>query len=206
MPDERPLPLPAKLIEQHRTRVIDALSEHFALDHINVDELDQRIGRAYALTTPAELDRLLEGLPSLTTTPAAAPALLPIPASDGPAHRTLFALMSGVARRGAWTVPRRMTAVALMGGVEIDLRATRLPAVTTIRALAVMGGIVVTVPPGVRVESDGFAIMGGFEDQLSEPGSTSPEAPVVRVSGFAFMGGVEVKVSALIAGGENQGD
>jgi hypothetical protein len=103
--------------------------------------------------------------------------------------------MSGVVRRGVWIVPRRISAVAVMGGIEIDLRSTPLPPVTEISILAVMGGVVITVPAGVRLESSGFAIMGGFEDQLSQPGSTRPDAPVVRVSGFAFMGGVEIKVS-----------
>jgi hypothetical protein len=60
--------------------------------------------------------------------------------------------------------------------------------------LAIMGGVEVTVPPGVRVESDGFAIMGGFEDQVETAASTDPNAPLVRLTGFALMGGVEVKV------------
>jgi hypothetical protein len=103
--------------------------------------------------------------------------------------------MSGVVRRGAWVVPKRMNAVAFMGGIELDLREAVLdPGVTEIDVLAVMGGVVVTVPPNVRLESDGFAFMGGFEDQLKQPASGDPNAPVVRLTGFAFMGGVEARV------------
>lgn len=51
-----------------------------------------------------------------------------------------------------------------------------------------------TVPPNVRLESDGFAFMGGFEDQLEQPASGDLHAPVVKLTGFAFMGGVEVRV------------
>jgi hypothetical protein len=194
MTDERPLP--AKQIEHYRTRVIEALSEHFAQDRLTMDELDTLIGRAYTLQTPAALDELLTGLPPLTPSDGVPPTAVTVPVKAAPAHRTLVALMSGVVRRGAWPVPRKMTVIAVMGGVEIDLRSTPLPdGVTEIRALAVMGGVVVTVPPGVRVESNGFAIMGGFEDQLDRPGATSPDAPVVRLSGFALMGGVEVKVA-----------
>jgi hypothetical protein len=36
--------------------------------------------------------------------------------------------------------------------------------------------------------------MGGFEDQLKQPASGDPDAPVVRLTGFAFMGGVEARV------------
>jgi predicted membrane protein len=82
-----------------------------------------------------------------------------------------------------------------MGGIELDLRdATLDPGVTQISAVAVMGGVVVTVPPNVRLECDGFAFMGGFEDQLKAPASGDPNAPVVKLTGFAFMGGVEVRV------------
>jgi hypothetical protein len=106
-----------------------------------------------------------------------------------------MAVMSGVVRRGAWVVPRRISAVAFMGGVELDLREAIIdPKLTEIDVLAVMGGVVVTVPPNVRLESDGFAFMGGFEDQLKAPASGDPNAPVVKLTGFAFMGGVEVRV------------
>jgi predicted membrane protein len=92
-------------------------------------------------------------------------------------------------------VPKRISAVAFMGGIELDLReATLGPGVTEIEVLAVMGGVVVTVPPNVRLECDGFAFMGGFEDQLKQPASGDPNAPAVRLTGFAFMGGVEARV------------
>jgi hypothetical protein len=88
-----------------------------------------------------------------------------------------------------------MRAIACMGGVVLDLREARLTApVTDIYVVAVMGGVEITVPPDVRLESDGFAIMGGFEDQLKEPASMDPNAPVVRIHGLAVMGGVEAKV------------
>jgi hypothetical protein len=88
-----------------------------------------------------------------------------------------------------------MRAIAIMGGVELDLSEAELTAqVTEIDVIAVMGSVVVTVPPGVRLESDGIAILGGFEDQLREPASGDPNAPIVRVRGVAIMGGVETKV------------
>jgi hypothetical protein len=106
-----------------------------------------------------------------------------------------LALMGGVIRRGVWSVPARLRAIALIGGVEIDLREAILTAaVTEIRAFAIMGAVVVRVPPNVRVESDGIAILGGFEDQLEHPAAANPSAPVVRLTGFSFMGGVEAKV------------
>jgi hypothetical protein len=87
---------------------------------------------------------------------------------------------------------------ALMGGVELDLREATLTApVTDIYAVAIMGGIQITVPPNVRLEADGFAIMGGFEDQLHQAATLDSNAPLVRVRGLAIMGGVEARVLAV---------
>lgn len=189
--------LPQRQIENARERVIDALSTHFANDDISMEELERRIERVYAAQTLAAVGDALVGLPALAQPPSAAAVVSAraVPLPVGTPSRTLVALMSGIVRRGAWIVPDRLRAVALMGGVEVDLRNATLPPVTVIRALAVMGGIVVTVPPGVRVQSSGYAIMGGFEDQLDQPASHDPSAPLVRVTGLALMGGVEVKVA-----------
>jgi hypothetical protein len=61
----------------------------------------------------------------------------------------------------------------------------------------------VTVPPDVRVESDGVAFMGGFEDQLDRRATLDPKARLVRLTGLAIMGGVEVKV---MASGQDEAD
>lgn len=184
-------PVPAALLAHERERVIEALTEHFARDHLTMDELELRMDRVYSATTPGGLRAVLDGLPQLDLVPAAAP----VPDVARSETKTLFALMSGVVRRGAWLVPRKIRAIAIMGGVEIDLRDVHLPpGVTEVRAFALMGGIVVRVPPNARVEADGFAIMGGFEDQLHQPASSDPGAPVVRITGVALMGGVEATV------------
>jgi hypothetical protein len=49
----------------------------------------------------------------------------------------------------------------------------------------------------VRLETDGVAIMGGFEDKLLDAGATGRDAPVVRVTGIAIMGGVSAQVQAV---------
>lgn len=191
-----PRHLPGRPIEQVRERVIEALSEHFARDHLTMEELESRMTRVYAASTPQEVNALLDGLPALTASPP-----LPATADDhaiAPKLRdSLIAVMSGVVRRGLWKIPRRLRAVAVMGGIELDLREAVLsPGVTEIYAFVFMGGLVVRVPPGVRLETDGFAFMGGFEDRIYEPGAAARDAPVVRVTGVAIMGGVDAQVLA----------
>jgi hypothetical protein len=192
-----PRPLPTRPIEQVRERVIEALSEHFARDNLSLDELDTRMARVYSAATPQEVDALLDGLPAL-------PQGAPLPALSEPNAPTpklrerLVAIMSGIVRRGLWRIPRRLRVVAIMGGVQLDLREAELPpGVTEIRAFIFMGGLDVRVPPGVRLETDGVAIMGGFEDKLFDAGSAGPDAPIVRVTGVAIMGGVAAQVQAV---------
>jgi hypothetical protein len=185
---------PAVSLDAAREQAVERLSIHYARDQLTLEELESRLELAYAARTPEALDTVLVGLPALSTAPA---PRLPVPAGKRTPARNFIAVMSGVVRRGAWVVPKHINAVAFMGGIELDLReATLDPGVTEIDVLAVMGGVVVTVPPNVRLECDGFAFMGGFEDQLKQPASGDPNAPVVRLTGFAFMGGVEARVLA----------
>lgn len=185
-----------------REQVIQDLAEHFAQDRLSLSEYERRVELAWRASSNDSLRDLLHDLTPLAPVPVAAPATpAPRPASGVPAAagsrlKTFFALMSGVVRRGTWHVPERMRAVAFMGGVSLDLRQAMLSGpVTEIQVLAIMGGVEIIVPPDVRLESDGFAIMGGFEDQLKEPASRDPNAPVVRVRGLAIMGGVEARVA-----------
>ena len=192
-----PRPLPVRPIEQVRERVVEALSEHFARDHLSLDELETRMARVYSATTPADVDALVADLPALalgapvTVTPD---AYAPTPKLK----ERLVAIMSGVVRRGLWKVPRRLRVVAIMGGVELDLRQAELPpGVTEITAFVLMGGLEIRVAPGVRLETDGVAIMGGFEDRVHDYGLAPADAPVVRVTGIAIMGGVEAQVQPV---------
>ena len=187
-------PLPAANLEAAREHVVEQLSIQYARDQLTLEELESRLERAYAARTSEALNAVLAELPSLPLQVLSKPQPRALKA---PTSRNFVAVMSGVVRRGAWVVPQHISAFAFMGGVELDLRDAVLdPGVTEIEVLAVMGGVVVTVPPNVRLESNGFAFMGGFEDQLKEPASADPNAPVVRLTGFAFMGGVEARVLA----------
>jgi len=106
-----------------------------------------------------------------------------------------FSLMRGQVRRGQWAPGPEHSVLAFMGGAELDLRDARLdPRGTTIRAVAIMGGIVIIVGPDVEVRCEGRGLMGGFGD-LSGPPTLPPPfgAPTVHVTGLAVWGGVEIR-------------
>lgn len=188
------------------------LAAHFAEDHIGVEELERRLDRAYAATSLQELEALTSDLPALREEPETEPAVR-VRSDLGVSDSELaIAIMGGAERKGDWTPPRRLTVVAVMGGAEIDFREAEFGAPETdLFVLAIMGGVDVVVPPGVRVESNGLAIMGGFggaamrgRSGAGPRGETAhPKAPLVRIRGFALMGGVDVSVRLP---GESQRD
>jgi hypothetical protein len=99
--------------------------------------------------------------------------------------------MSGATRAGNWVVPAQFSALAIMGGVDIDLTNARFAErQVTITAVAIMGGIDIVVPDGVTVIVNGIGFMGSFEDNARVQGT--PGGPVVRINGLALMGGVDV--------------
>jgi hypothetical protein len=68
------------------------------------------------------------------------------------------------------------------------------PGPVEVHVLTLMGGVEIIVPPQLAVESDGVAIMGGFDHAGSAPAAADAEATVLRIHGFAVMGGVEIKI------------
>lgn len=187
-----------------KERVVQDLADHFAQDRLSLPEYERRVELAYRAASADALNDLTRDLAPLPPARVAQPGIATAPAESGLATqrdtraKSFFALMSGVVRRGRWTVPARIRAFAWMGGIGLDLRDATLTApVTDIYVFALMGGVEIIVPPDVRLETDGFAIMGGFEDQLKEPSSRAPDAPVIRVHGLAIMGGVEARVAGV---------
>jgi hypothetical protein len=124
----------------------------------------------------------------------------PITARDreAAADSVVVAILGGSRKVGRWRPPPHMHAVAFWGGVVLDLRDAILPdGRFEVSAFAVMGGVDIIVPPGLPVETNGVALLGGF-DQAAETvyGDDDEEGPRLVVSGFALMGGVSVRLRA----------
>jgi hypothetical protein len=175
-----------------RDRVAEVLRNAAGDGRLGLDELDDRLSAVYAAKTYAELEPITHDLPTSASRPN-------VPTSDRiggtPTSSWGIAIMSGFRRMGAWTVPRTFNAVAFWGGGSIDLRDARFAeAEVRIRAFAVMGGVEIIVPDDIEVHVNGVGIMGGFDHNVSGPGSRG--GPRVIISGFAFWGGVGVRRKA----------
>jgi hypothetical protein len=117
-----------------------------------------------------------------------------------PAQRSnagVVSFLSSHERDGHWEVPRRFRALAVMGNVELDLRAAEIGyGVSVIEVVAVLGNIELTIPPEIAIECDGDSLLGTFT--VKYEGRTSPSQAsrdrVIRVTGTAYVGAVTVKV------------
>ncbi len=186
---------PSVVTEAQRAFVIQRISEAFATDHLTVEQLDDRLSHVYQATSVSALEHLLADLDAPAQFGAGRPGAMRIAHEFSVPDRGVgVAVMGGFQRGAGWVVPRHFKAVALMGGVELDLRDARLAAgVTEIEVYAMWGGVEILVPDGVRVECVGAAVMGGFSATSDAANLDDPQAPVLRISGFVLMGGVEIK-------------
>ena len=181
-----------RVSDSDREQAADVLREAAGQGRISLDELDERLESAYAAKTYADLTAVTRDLPGPAQAPSAVQPAMAGRIGGTPRSKFSVAIMSGARRMGRWVVPRTYVGVAVMGGIELDLREAQFsePEVT-IHAYTCMGGIEITVPEDVDVDVSGFAFMGGFDHNASGPGV--PGAPRVRILGFALMGGVDVR-------------
>jgi Domain of unknown function (DUF1707) len=170
-----------RVSDADRETAVARLREAGGEGRLTLEELADRVERADGARTRRELDALTADLPSAPADPVA----------QRP-RGWIVAVMGGAARKGRWRPPRRTYVVTLMGGAELDLREAELADEVTITAVAIMGGVGITVPPGVSVELGGFALMGA-NGAPSDKLPPRPDAPVVRVRAFALMGGVGIE-------------
>lgn len=204
----QPVAAPAlRASDADRERVVERLRDAVAEGRLDMEEFQERLEAAYASRTYAELEPLTRDLPAVGGVPAGAAAAVAGPGQEQAAwperiggagtSSTAVAVMSGFQRKGQWTVPARFNAVAFWGGGDLDLREANFSQrEVVITCIAVMGGIQITVPPGVEVDVRGIGVMGAF-DQRGNPGPLQPGAPRVVVTGFAMWGGVEIRVKPL---------
>jgi hypothetical protein len=184
-----------RVSDNEREVVAERLRVAAGEGRIGLDELEDRISAVYTAKTYAELEPITRDLPD-------AAGGVPLPAvavqrgrwrvGGKPSRKTTIVFMGGSENKGAWVVPKKYTALAWMGGIELDLREAHFEDdEVTIFAACWMGGIEITVPEGLNVQVHGIGFMGGYSG--TPAGEIDPSAPTVHVKGFAFMGGVSVK-------------
>lgn len=182
-------------MNDERDLVIQRLSEHFAADRITLDELERRMELAYQARSPGDLMALTADLPTAHQLPA-------VHTERHLAPQRIRTALGNVVRSGNMVVPARLDIRAVLGNIELDLRAASFGPQTVISISAILGNVEIVLPDGVRVESDGTGLLGSFESHIL-PGAQPMvgTAPTVRLTGQAVLGNVEISSAPRIVEG-----
>jgi hypothetical protein len=157
------------------------LNEALAEGRLTAQEHSERLDSIYAAKTHADIVPLIEDLPARPD----APAQVAVPGEGGhTSGSAIVAVFGGATRKGIWRVPGTTTVVTVFGGAGREI---------TMRAVAVFGGMSITVPPEMRVIDSGAAVFGGRDVDSETPESMRPDAPLLRVTGACVFGGIAVK-------------
>lgn len=202
------LPDRLRIGDAERERTVERLAAAYAAGQLDHAEFSERSSKAWQARFADDLQALIIDLGPTAITDtvgvaSALPAQLARPGSlvsAGTGVPLTVAFWSGSERRGNWQAAGTHTAIAVMGGVTVDLRqASFTEPVTRVACIAIMGGIEVIVPPWVRVTVHGLPIMGGFgaDGPAYDQSGLPADAPQVIVEGLAVMGGVGVKFAEL---------
>jgi class 3 adenylate cyclase len=174
-----------RMADADRDRTVTLLREHVVDGRITLDEFSDRVGVALQARTRGELEEVMANLPDLA---------IPIEETRRrKARRWFIGVMSGAGAQGRWRISGRTTAIAVMGGCDLDLRHAEIDGPEIIiTAIAIMGGINIVVPEGFDVELNVIPFMGGRNLKLRNV-PLVPGSPRIVINGLAMMGGVDVK-------------
>jgi hypothetical protein len=183
-------------LRDRREQVIARLSEAYAEDLFDVDELERRLDVAHGTGSVAELEALLADLaPSVPTAGTAMVRAGPTAIDDPnrPDTKKLRVIMSSVERRGRWSVPRALDLRVLWGNAELDFRDASLgPGITTIHLRVFMGSFEVILPPNLAIEVDVSSFAGSVTERHRVPPDADPARPLIRIVGTVRFGNLEI--------------
>lgn len=177
-------------LELQKNNLLDQLSSLYAEDQISLEEYEQWTEQVTALQTLGDLQGVQRNIPGL---PSLARGNQAMEVYQGSPSQTSVAIFSGTSVAGRFHAAQSHQAIAVFGGVDIDLRQAVIPPEgMTIHVVAVFGGVDVIIPEDVNLEISGIGIFGGFSGKRHR--AHNPDAPTVRIDGIALFGGMDVKV------------
>ena len=177
-----------RVSDRDRDHTVERLQQNVTDGALTLDEFADRVGIVLAARTRGQLEAVVSDLPAIPPSPAPAPVR-----RTGSVRRWVVAVMSGSKAKGRWRVGKSVTAVAVMGGCELDFRQAQIESgEVRVTAVAIMGGIDVIVPEGIAVELTGLSIMGGKHLKVADV-AVLPGSPVIAIRAFPIMGGVSVR-------------
>ena len=180
-----------------RDQVATLLSTAYAEGRLSQEEHDERLDQLMVAKTfddllPITHDLVLVGPPVTVATPQTSSRFAIDTVGQNSESDNMIAVFGGVTRKGRWRIRKNTRALALFGGMDLDLRDAIFEApVVEISGFWCFGGLDIKVPEGIEVQDQIAGIFGGSE--VRDIGEPAPGAPKVVIKGVALFGGVSVK-------------
>lgn len=180
-----------------RDQVATLLSTAYAEGRLSRAEHDERIDQLMAAKTfddllPITQDLVIVGPPAPVATPQSSSRFAIDTTGQNPESDKMIAIFGGVTRKGRWRVRKNTHALALFGGMDLDLRDAIFEApVVEISGFWCFGGLDIKVPEGIEIQDQTAGIFGGTD--VRDVGDPSPGAPTLVIKGVSLFGGVSIK-------------
>jgi hypothetical protein len=183
-------------LRERRDQVIARLSDCYASDVLDVDELDRRLDLAHAAATVAELDALIADLAPAAGAPTTALAPVGQRSVVDPNRselKRMRVLLGTVERRSRWLVPIRLEVRVFWGNGLLDFRDASLgPGVTTLDVRVTMGNLELILPPWLPIDVDVSSLAANVGERHRTPFESEPNRPLLRVIGAVRFGNLEI--------------
>jgi hypothetical protein len=180
-----------------RDQVANLLSTAYAEGRLTMEEHEERVGQLMAAKTfddliPITRDLVVIDTPSTLATPQPTNRFTVDTSGQSPETDKMIAIFGGVTRTGKWRVRNHTQALALFGGIDLDLRDAIFEApVVEISGFWCFGGLDIKVTEGIEVRDQTSGIFGGTD--VSNIGDPAPGAPTLVIKGVSLFGGVSVR-------------
>jgi hypothetical protein len=180
-----------------RDQVATLLSTAYAEGRLSREEHDERIDQLMAAKTfddllPITRDLVIVGPPAPVATPQSSSRFAIDTTGQNAESDKMIAIFGGVTRKGRWRVRKNTHALALFGGMDLDLRDAIFEApVVEISGFWCFGGLDMKVPEGIEIQDQTAGIFGGTD--VRDVGDPAPGAPMLVIKGVSLFGGVSIK-------------
>jgi hypothetical protein len=181
-----------------REQVATVLSTAYAEGRLTRDEHDERLDQLLAARTfddliPITRDLVVVGTPAMMASAPDPQQTFAIDTSRATDESDkLVAIFGGVTRTGKWRIRKNSQALALFGGIDLDLRDAIFESpVVEISGFWCFGGLDIKVPEGIEVRDQTAGIFGGTD--VRDVGDPLPGAPTLVIKGMTLFGGVSVR-------------
>ena len=180
-----------------RDQVATLLSAAYAEGRLSREEHDERIDQLMAAKTfddllPITRDLVIVGPPAPVATPQSSSRFAIDTTGQNAESDKMIAIFGGVTRKGRWRVRKNTHALALFGGMDLDLRDAIFEApVVEISGFWCFGGLDIKVPEGIEIQDQTAGIFGGTD--VRDIGDPAPGAPTLVIKGVSLFGGVSIK-------------